>query len=43
MNWKGKWIWAEEYRETPNFYMYARKEIQIPDIVNAKLFFNMLH
>jgi len=29
MNWQAKWIWAKSHADTPNFYMYARKEFEV--------------
>lgn len=28
MDWQAKWIWANSHSETPNFYMYARREFE---------------
>ena len=44
MKWQGKWIWASRARgasshsETPNFYTYARKEIDITGAPSARAF-----
>ena len=38
MNWQGKWIWVSSHSQTPNFYMYARKEIEITGAPFAKAF-----
>ena len=35
MDWQAKWIWARGHSDTPNFYMYARKEIEIVSAPSA--------
>lgn len=38
MDWQAKWIWAESHTDTPNFYMYARREVDLPNVSSAKCF-----
>lgn len=38
MDWQAKWIWANGHTDTPNFYLYARKEIDLSDFQGAKAF-----
>lgn len=35
MDWNAKWIWAKAHSTTPNFYMYARKEIEVASVSDA--------
>jgi alpha-L-rhamnosidase len=35
MDWNAKWIWAKSHSRTPNFYMYARREIEISSVQDA--------
>ncbi len=37
MSWQAKWIWAREHSETPNFYMYARKEFELLNAGGAQI------
>ena len=35
MDWQAKWIWADGHLQTPNFYMYARKEFDVESFSTA--------
>lgn len=36
MDWTANWIWAKEHTQTPNFYMYARREFETELIGGAR-------
>lgn len=38
MDWRAKWVWAENYSETPNCYIYARREFEVPDSPRATVY-----
>lgn len=35
MDWQAKWIWARSHQESPNFYLYARREIELASATGA--------
>ncbi len=37
MDWRGSWIWAEGHLDTPNFYLYARKEFESTNAGSAQV------
>ena len=36
MNWQAKWIWAESLVDTPNCYVYARREFEVDSAPSAE-------
>ena len=38
MNWRARWIWARTHSQTPNFYMYARKEFELASAGAAQIY-----
>jgi len=37
MNWRAKWIWVAGRRDTPNCYIYARREFDLEHVADAQL------
>lgn len=35
MEWQAKWIWAERHLDTPNCYLYARREVEVGPVSRA--------
>lgn len=38
MEWRANWIWARSHRDTPNFYLYARREFEVHASSSARVF-----